>query len=89
MSKIEDDFDELFALDVNSYSEQEINIIDFDYGNFNTTNQTLNVQYKFNIPFDLGLNTGKSDYVMLTMNESYPWTEVLSPMVVIPKDKTL
>ena len=38
MSKIEDDFDELFALDVNSYSEQEINIIDFDYGNFNTTN---------------------------------------------------
>ena len=49
----------------------------------------MDVQFKFNHPFDLGLNTEKSDYVMLQFNESYPWNQILAPTVVIPSGKTL
>lgn len=50
----------------------------------------MDVQFKFNHPFDLGLNTEKSDYIMFQLNETYPWDQILvAPSGRILSGKTL
>ena len=57
--------------------------------NFNATNRTIDLMVDFEEPFDLGLNTGKSDYLMVFLNASYPWKDTFSSNVAIPAVKAL
>ena len=83
MAQIEEDIDLLFKFDVLSYKQinetnQDVQVIDYQFSNFNASNQTIDVRFKFDEPFRLGLNTEKSDYLIVALNDSYPWTEIMS-----------
>lgn len=53
-------------------------VTDYQFSNFNASNQTIDVKFKFDEPFRLGLNTEKSDYLIVALNNSYPWTEIMN-----------
>lgn len=94
MALVEEDFDELFSLDVQSYKAQglalgEIKVTEFIYTNFNVSNQTVDASFKFDRPNELGLNTEKSDFILFTLNSSYPWNKVLSADARMLEDKPL
>jgi len=38
----------------------------------------VDLAFKFEDPNILGLNTGKSDYVMFFVNQSYPWSDIFT-----------
>ena len=60
------------------YDPKNITLKEFTYTNFNATNQTIDLQMKFNEPFDLGLNTEKSDYLTFFFNETYDFKTLLN-----------
>ena len=45
--------------------------------------------FKFESPFELGLNTEKSDHIVFYMNESYSFSELLDESVDVPESKDL
>lgn len=89
MLRVEEDFEELFTPYVQAadffYNPVNITLLDFSYTNFNVENRTVDLAFKFESPFDLGLNTAKSDHVQMYLNETYPWLELLSPNVTVPE----
>ena len=89
MLRVEEDFEELFTPYVQAadyfYNPVNITLLDFSYTNFNVTNRTVDLAFKFEDPFDYGLNTGKSDYVQMYLNETYPWLEIFSENVTVPE----
>lgn len=60
-----------------------------EFTNFNAKNQTIDVHFRFDEPFRLGLNTAKSDYVVLELNQTYPWYSIIEKdKLVIPDGKS-
>ena len=59
------------------YESRNITVKDFEFTNFNSTNRTVDMAFKFDDPNVLGLNTKKSDHLMFFFNESYPWMDLL------------
>mmetsp|Transcript_35702 Transcript_35702/g.46972 ORF Transcript_35702/g.46972 Transcript_35702/m.46972 type:complete len:97 (-) Transcript_35702:2190-2480(-) len=86
MARVEEEnLDQLFEFKVLSFkrineTNKEVEVIDVSYSNFNSSNQTVDVHFRFDEPFRLGLNTEKSDYIIMNLNESYPWQEVITPL---------
>ena len=75
MDRIEDDFVEMFNFSVLSYKSIDVlndwvhvEYNETEFTNFNATNQTIDVHFHFDEPFRLGLNTEKSDYVIMELN---------------------
>ena len=93
MERVEEDFEELFTPVVqmaNFYKEpKNITVQEYQFNNFNMSNQTVDVAFKFESPFELGLNTEKSDHIVFYMNESYPFLELLDEFVDVPEGKDL
>ena len=59
-------------------TNQDVHVTDYEFSNFNASNQTVDVRFKFDEPFRLGLNTEKSDYLVVALNSSYPWTQAMT-----------
>ena len=66
-----------------------VTLKDFQFSDFNVSNQTVDLAFKFEQPFELGLITQEADYIVFYFNESYPWSDLLEPSVRMLQDKDL
>ena len=83
MAIVEEESDQLFSFVVQSYRNEDvlheaIQIRDITWGSVNVTNQTIDVQFKLDRPNEVGLNTEKSDYIIMQLNPSFPWSDLLA-----------
>ena len=67
MQRVEELFDDLTQVYVQRsdyfYNPKNLTLKKFEASNFNVANRSVDLQMQFESPFDLGLNTEKSDYV--------------------------
>ena len=83
MAMVEEESDQLFSFVVQSYRHEDvlheaIQIRDITWGSVNVTNQTIDVQFKLDRPNEVGLNTEKSDYIIMQLKPSFPWSDLLA-----------
>ena len=70
-------------------SPSNITLKDFQFTNFNVSNQTVDLAFKFDEPFELGLITEESDHIVFFFNESYPFSELLESSARMLQDQDL
>lgn len=72
MARVEKDFSMFFSPVVQKsnffYDPKNITVKEYSYTNFNHENRTVDLAFQFFDPFELGLNTEKSDYIMFFVN---------------------